>query len=390
MIKNKKNLLKKTKNLISLIQKMFYDELLLILIVTYLLVPFLYDFFETYWAWKVLMIIGSIIELLIIIILIIGFKNIENKKKFLLYYIPIVILFILNIISYFCYYSVYFRIMIIGFSLLYLLFLGVYNLLKLFTNNTFFSEQFLLTLSTFTIIIIFIGIINYSLDNNESGQLYLKIGIGLLYLLLISKILHKYLYSNKIIGAGQKIIGIIFWCSLIIFSLPYYILWWGLSEKDYGIFLNIYTSLIGGGLTLIGVAWTVKKNNDDRKNDLKNSIKPLIYPILHVNNCDRQVLINTVFYRSLNHQIGTKIGKIQNTDNGILIIKGAIINNINYEMEFPIVLDKNMAAQLVIREEQKIKLESMYLLCSDILGNELKYKIIVNIEKNEIKGIYEE
>ena len=155
-------------------------------------------------------------------------------------------------------------------------------------------------------------------------------------------------------------------------------------------FTNIYTAIIGGGLTLIGVAWTIKKNNDDRKHDQQASVKPLLYPIAHMSEYNYKEAVELCFYKLSNDGKELFLGVIKNTDNGILIVKEALINNERYMMDFPVVLDKNIPGHISVLGNQELDIQSMYIIGQDILGNIIKYKLVVNKEKKDIDAIYVE
>lgn len=52
-------------------------------------------------------------------------------------------------------------------------------------------------------------------------------------------------------------------------------------------------------------------------------------------------------------------------------------------MKYPVVLDKNIPGQVIVFDKTKLEIKSMYIIGIDVLGNNLKYKIVVNQEKNK-------
>ena len=340
---------------------------------------------------KILMIMGSLLSLLYLsAILIYKIKLQDDKKKFLCYYIPLVIIFILSIISYFDYNVFNFKNLILGFFFIGIVFVGIYSSLKGILNKKYLSEDFMVVLVSVVLLLLWMAGVYESSENKELVELSLKISVGLLYLLAISTVISKYLYSSSKKGLNRKIIGIIVWSAIIIFSFPYYVKWWNISDNDFNIFIGIYNALIGGGITLIGVAWTIKKSNDDRKEQNNLSVKPLIYPIAHMSNYDYKGQVDIVFYKTHNSAKHKFIGIIKNTDNGILIIQEAIINGEKYNMKFPVVLDKNIPGQIIVYYDIEILIETLYIIGKDVLGNTLKYKIFINNDKHDIEAIVEE
>ena len=384
---NNRNIIKQISNVID---KLAFNEISFLGFIFCLIAPLIFNFLNIHWIWKILMVTGSILSLLILILLFRDFRKRENKVKFLYYSIPLVILFILSMISYWNFNIYGMKNIIFAFFIIYILFSGIYNAIKSFSKKTFFSEQFIIVIISVVCLCFWIASINKTVNNIESSELYFKIAFGLIYLIAISMIVHRYVYSNRKNGVGQTVIEIIVFSSLIVFTIPYYIKWWGVIGDDFELFVSIYTAMLGGGITLIGVAWTINKNNEDRKNDRKIAVKPLIYPISPQSEYNYKQQIDLIFYNKEKAKEHTFVGVIKNTDNGILIIEKAIINDINYEMKFPVVLDKNIPGQVIIYDEAKLEIKSMYIIGKDVLGNVLKYKILVNQDKTNIEAIYEE
>lgn len=58
-------------------------------------------------------------------------------------------------------------------------------------------------------------------------------------------------------------------------------------------------------------------------------------------------------------------------------------------MDFPVVLNKNIPGHISVLGNQELDIQSMYIIGQDILGNIIKYKLVVNKEKNDVEAIYE-
>ena len=84
------------------------------------------------------------------------------------------------------------------------------------------------------------------------------------------------------------------------------------------------------------------------------------------------------------------LGCIRNSDNGIFIVKGLIKGDEYYRVYYDTVLDKNHTAQLIMyNRDDEININEMYLLGEDVLGNSIKYKLILDLEKNNIESLKE-
>ena len=155
------------------------------------------------------------------------------------------------------------------------------------------------------------------------------------------------------------------------------------------IVIPIVSALYGGILTLIGVAWTIKQNNDDSKNEKRLSVKPLVYPLSRLSEYDYKNSINIEFVKVDRSEDKHIIGVFQNSDNGILIIENAIVKGVEYKLFNKAVIAKNKAANVFVYTDDT-EIETMYIVGKDVLGNKIKYKLILNTQKQDIESIIEE
>ena len=85
------------------------------------------------------------------------------------------------------------------------------------------------------------------------------------YILGISK-------PKKVMEYGSLVI----FCILVLIGISYIISFLNPETDGYQTFVTLLASLLGGGLTLVGVAWTIKKGDDDRKAENRRKAKPFI------------------------------------------------------------------------------------------------------------------
>lgn len=136
----------KEKNKVEKIAKLISDILseefsFLILLLSCLIAPVVWDFSIVHWIWKIIMIICSMIGLSVLIFLFVDLNYSKNSR--LLYsYIPLSILFILSIVSYFDFEVYGIKTFIIGLLIIYVVFIGIYNLLNLFLKRVFYTKNF--------------------------------------------------------------------------------------------------------------------------------------------------------------------------------------------------------------------------------------------------------
>ena len=141
------------------------------------------------------------------------------------------------------------------------------------------------------------------------------------------------------------------------------------------IVIPIVSALYGGILTLVGVAWTIKQNDSDRRNEKRLSVKPLIYPLSCRSDYDYKNAVNLEFIKDDKSETQNIIGVIQNSDNGILIIDNAIVNGKEYKLFNKAVIAKNKAANVYVYTDDTV-IETMYIIGRDVFANIIRYKLI--------------
>lgn len=134
----------------------------------------------------------------------------------------------------------------------------------------------------FGIISFIVGIILGSIYKYYLAWIFVKISVGIYYILTLLSIFNvlffretSYFNDNVKKSLYYKFF-IIFIYTVTIFTLPIYIRWCGLRDKPFEYFITLYSSVVGGILTLGGVAWTIKKSDKDRKEEERLKNKPII------------------------------------------------------------------------------------------------------------------
>lgn len=93
------------------------------------------------------------------------------------------------------------------------------------------------------------------------------------------------------------------------------------------IVIPIISAVYGGLITLVGVAWTIKKSDRDRKEEEVKNAKPLIFVVNKKNNSSTEIN-NDVKYLTSNKERGTL--KKANTNDISYSIPEIILNNSDY------------------------------------------------------------
>ena len=233
------------------------------------MLPLLFDFSAVKWYAKILMVLGTMYAVTFLIIFFVIFADNKKIKKSLLYFSPLFVVYVVGIIAYFDFGLWGQKNLILGLLFIWTLFLGFYAGVKGLFYKSFGGEETPVILIAIAILTFFVAIVNEKANNNIPANFCYKTSVGLVYWISAALYVNKYLYkSNKTEKNIGNISGIILWGALIALSFPFYIRWWGLDGECFNAFVSVYAAVLGGGITLAGVAWTIKDTNEKRQQDL--------------------------------------------------------------------------------------------------------------------------
>ena len=375
--------------------------------------PLIFNFGDAKWYAKILMLLGSLYALLFLLILPATFTEATKSNKWLLFFSPLFAFFILGIISYFNFELWGHKSLALGLVFTWTIFVGLYLSIKALFNKTLGSENTPIVLIAMAILTLFIAVVNEKTSNNLSADLYYKISVGIVYLIAIALYANRYIYKqkneHKVIS---NIIGIIFWGAIITISFPFYIQWCGLTGDDFNTFVSVYAAVLGGGITLAGVAWTIKDANEDKKKDLILQNKPIMYA--HMMNklvTLKETPIELLFVnfkaiksigvaeesdsssnlepQSSEEQAPIKTGgtvilkSIVNTDNSIVIVKKITVNDIELTPLNNNVMAKSKAYNLILNVSELTDKDQIKLYVEDVLKNLYCFTILLYIHKDK-------
>lgn len=200
-------------------------------------------------------------------------RNAKKDKKYLmdLFYIsPIAVIEAIGVCMLFDHKMWGYQSAFAGLALIYILFVEAFASLRTLFNKTFGKENTPVILISFAIVSLFLAVVSETAGIAEPANICYKICLGIAYLIATALFTDKYLYRpKKDSHTISHIIGIVSWGSLITITFPFYVQWCGLTGTDFDAFVSVYAAVIGGGITLAGVAWTIKDANDKRKEDLQ-------------------------------------------------------------------------------------------------------------------------
>ena len=160
------------------------------------------------------------------------------------------------------------------------------------------------------------------------------------------------------------------------------------------IVIPIISAVYGGLLTLVGVAWTIKKSNNDRRMEEQQKAKPIVFICNpETTSINKEELIRGVLHSK--RSIGTLKNAaeeesaftlpqiiISNSDYSHVAIRGFRVNNDYHIYDYGQILTKNKICYLKsdFRFEYKGRIEYVAILLQDMLDNiyelELNFTII--------------
>lgn len=158
--------------------------------------------------------------------------------------------------------------------------------------------------------------------------------------------------------------------------------------------MPIVSALIGGGLTLVGVLFTMKFEAQKIKEERKATNKPLFYVIDPMQQYDNN---NSGNFDFVNEKIGTSHGFItiifKNTDKTILVLDYISINNVKYYSKNGNIVDKNTVFNTYVHIPSGEKVDytsNIVFSIKDSIGNNYKYKLSYKDKKSNYITQFEE
>ena len=373
------------------LQDIFATIIIFAILIFLIILPLVFNFSDVKWYAKIMMIVGSYFGAVFLIAFSTTFSELAQIKRSIFHFSPLWLVFLLGIIAYFNFELWGYKSALIGLIFTWAFFIVFYSSAKMLFNKAVGSENTPIVLIAMAMLTLFIALVNQEEDNNASADLYYKISGLIIYLVAIAIYTNKYIYrkrdENQVIS---NIIGIIFWGAIITISFPFYVQWCGLTGDNLDMFVSVYSAVLGGGITLAGVAWTIRHTNKEKREDERKAIRPIIYPYNTPNPMDamRRVSLEFVDQECKNYD-GRYIGGIKNTDNGIFLVKELIVDNEHFLAQYEDVLDKNNYAEIVLYTNKTLQFDTIALIGTDVRGYSVVFNIELTEDKKEILKIVE-
>lgn len=335
-------------------------------------------------------------------------RSAKKDKKYLidLFYIsPIAVIEAIGVCMLFDHKMWGYQSTFAGLALIYILFVEAFASIRTLFNKTFGKENTPVILISFAIVSLFLAVVSETAGIAEPANICYKICLGIAYLIATALFTDKYLYRPKKDGhTVSHIIGIVSWGSLITITFPFYIQWCGLTGTDFDAFVTVYAAVLGGGITLAGVAWTIKDANDDKKKDLLMQHKPILYAhMMTTIDVLKQTPIELLFvdFKKIKEvaeiESASKEGSDQskkplplipiksivNTDNSIVIIKKIMVNDVELTPLNNNVMAKNKAYNLLLHLTELTDKDKIKLFVEDVLKTPYCFSLIPYIHKDK-------
>lgn len=154
-------------------------------------------------------------------------------------------------------------------------------------------------------------------------------------------------------------------------ALTIYLIYIIPNESLQQVVIPIVSAVYGGLLTLVGVAWTIRKSDKDRKLEEKNKVKPYLKNYLKSYSLDQDVKIEFI---DINKQDDFKCQSfvlyLHNISKSIIFVTDIIIHNTYYSLK-NVVLEKDGKIQLQINYyDKEIQiLKNITIVGRDVLNN---------------------
>ena len=184
-------------------------------------------------------------------------------------------------------------------------------------------------------------------------------------------------------------------------ALTIYLIYIIPNENLQQVVIPIVSAVYGGLLTLVGVAWTIRKSDKDRKEEEIKKAKPVVFiSSLETTSMDNKTLIKKVLLSKQNkgtlkksdndsHCFNLHYILMNNSDYSHVTIRGFVINKDYHLYDFGQVLPKNATILLIndYKFEFKDKISYVAILIQDMMDNLYELEINFDLIRNKYNSI---
>lgn len=164
------------------------------------------------------------------------------------------------------------------------------------------------------------------------------------------------------------------------------------------IITTIVAAVYGGLLTLVGVAWTIRKGDKDKHEDEIEKFKPAFWVLTNDTTSNKGIFdfrseligFSEIIHNNSNDCNWVSIGNfsIQNSDKTVFFIYGFLINEKIYEVNNKFVVNKDNIVRFFVQDYHIEQLNNFYIIVEDLIGNLYKGCFRFDNESNHEIRIY--
>lgn len=164
------------------------------------------------------------------------------------------------------------------------------------------------------------------------------------------------------------------------------------------IITTIVAAVYGGLLTLVGVAWTIRKGDKDRRKDEIEKFKPVFWILMDDKSLNKKILdfrldLNRFAEEIQNNSnnsnwVSIRNFYIQNSDKTAFFIYGFLINGKIYEVNNKFVVNKDDIVKFFVHDYHIEQLNNFYIIVEDLIGNLYMCRFRFDNESNHEIRIY--
>lgn len=203
-------------------------------------------------------------------------------------------------------------------------------------------------------------------------ELFAYISGSLAILLLIAYVLYDLIYSDdkglfEYIGIGYNFFVSVVVCAFMIANIK--------DDKIQTIILSLAAAIYGGLLTLIGVAWTIKKSDRDRKEDEEKKAIPLFSFNMLYKPPVGEIIKKVCFPQSLEFQYKDEVYvELENSDRSVVVLDRIFHDGSWFQLQGNTVMLPNKTYFLSFKYNSP---NNIYLIAKDAFDKEYAYHIRV-------------
>lgn len=371
-------------------RNIFSDVITIIAIVVFSLLFLYYDDIDKICGFIFYYLITTVIVIFIgmkEIIKIRKFENKDNKKQYFNYFFKQISLILMisgiYLINVFKLFTKNENIILIPLMLACFIYIGS-NIFGIFINSRIFDDFGILKTCLISILIA-ISIIT---DKVEEGVVKVILNVILIIIssVLTIKLIKCILIDKYSIKEIQDIVDIFILTitTICITVYTFYELLWNDNLTEQILFnsaISIYSALIGGSITLAGVAWTIKKSEIEKSEEKRKEIEPFFYGSIYGDK-DQNIIITFFNDQQKDFCDFIILKYIKNSSKVEFKIEKLVVNEIEYQPRNNNIVGKNESISIKFNFCEGIAINKIILHISDISYNLHEYEIILT------KGIF--